>query len=104
MTILRVALVSLCFMGSHGSAEVNLLPQGDFANPGVNTGWAELRERTSNRAQHGGKLTLVENGTPLQRPGETCEGSRGPLHFNQPQLLSSRWGPPQDLAHASCLR
>ena len=41
MTILQLTLVSFCVMGGHVSAEVNLLPQGDFANPGVNTGWAE---------------------------------------------------------------
>jgi beta-galactosidase len=28
-------------MGGRSSAQVNLLPQGDFKNPGVNTGWAE---------------------------------------------------------------
>ena len=34
-------LAFLCVVGGRASAQVNLLPQGNFENPGVNTGWAE---------------------------------------------------------------
>jgi beta-galactosidase len=34
-------LALLCVVGGLASAQVNLLPQGNFENPGVNTGWAE---------------------------------------------------------------
>ncbi len=34
-------LAFLCVLGERSSAQVNLLPQGNFENPGVNTGWAE---------------------------------------------------------------
>ena len=38
---LPLILVFLCVVAGRHSAQVNLLPQGDFENPGVNTGWAE---------------------------------------------------------------
>jgi len=31
----------LCVVGARAPAEVNLLPQGSFAKPGVDTGWAQ---------------------------------------------------------------
>ena len=34
-------LALLGIMGGHASAQANLLPQGSFEQPGVNTGWAE---------------------------------------------------------------
>ena len=34
-------LAILCVLGGRVSAQGNLLPQGNFENPGVNTGWAE---------------------------------------------------------------
>ncbi len=34
-------LAFLCVVAARASAQMNLLPQGNFANPGVNTGWAE---------------------------------------------------------------
>jgi hypothetical protein len=34
-------LALLCVVGGRASAQVNLLPQGSFEKPGVNTGWAE---------------------------------------------------------------
>ena len=34
-------LAFLCVVGGRASAQVNLLPQGNFENPGANTGWAE---------------------------------------------------------------
>jgi beta-galactosidase len=39
----RLVLPLLCLAaaGTRASAQVNLLPQGDFKNPGVNTSWAE---------------------------------------------------------------
>ena len=36
-----LAFLCLCVVGGRASAQVNLLPQGDFKNPGANTGWAE---------------------------------------------------------------
>ena len=38
---LILAFLCLCVVGGQTSAQVNLLPQGDFKNPGANTGWAE---------------------------------------------------------------
>jgi beta-galactosidase len=38
---LSIILVLLCLLGGRSSAQVNLLPQGSFENPGANTGWAE---------------------------------------------------------------
>jgi beta-galactosidase len=38
---LILVLVCLCLAGGQAAAPVNLLPQGDFKNPGANTGWAE---------------------------------------------------------------
>ncbi|MGO9209503.1 MAG: hypothetical protein ACLP2H_05240 [Terriglobales bacterium] len=38
---LPLAFLSLCVFGPPSSAQENLLPQGDFKNPGANTGWAE---------------------------------------------------------------
>ena len=34
-------LAFLCVPGGRASAQVNLLPQGNFENPGVKTGWAQ---------------------------------------------------------------
>jgi len=34
-------LAFLCLVGGYAIAQVNLLPQGNFEHPGVNTGWAE---------------------------------------------------------------
>jgi hypothetical protein len=34
-------LAFLCVVGGRASAEVNLLPQGNFESPRINTGWAE---------------------------------------------------------------
>jgi hypothetical protein len=34
-------LAFLCVAGGRASAQVNLLPQGSFESPRVNTGWAE---------------------------------------------------------------
>ncbi|MGA2034799.1 MAG: sugar-binding domain-containing protein [Thermoguttaceae bacterium] len=36
-----LVLAFFCVVGGRASAQVNLLPQGNFENPGVNTGWAE---------------------------------------------------------------
>ncbi len=36
-----LAFLWLCVAGGQTWAQVNLLPQGDFKNPGANTGWAE---------------------------------------------------------------
>lgn len=41
-----------------------------------------------------GESSRIENDSQLQRPRETFERSRGPLHLNQRQLLSNDWGPP----------
>ena len=38
---LPLILALVCVAGGRVSAQVNLLPQGNFENPGVNTGWAE---------------------------------------------------------------
>ena len=38
---LPLILTFLWLMGGHSPAQVNLLPQGNFEHPGVNTGWAE---------------------------------------------------------------
>src|SRR5512135_2656484 len=38
---MNLALLGLCFLAGQTSAQVNLLPQGDFKNPGANTEWAE---------------------------------------------------------------
>ncbi|MGA3268024.1 MAG: sugar-binding domain-containing protein, partial [Verrucomicrobiota bacterium] len=35
------ALLGFAVAGTRASAQLNLLPQGDFKNPGVNTSWAE---------------------------------------------------------------
>ena len=36
-----LAFLGLCVLGGQALAQVNLLPQGDFKNPGANTEWAE---------------------------------------------------------------
>ena len=36
-----LVLAFLCVVGGGASAQINLLPQGSFENPGVDTGWAE---------------------------------------------------------------
>ena len=38
---LPLILAIVCLLAGPALAQVNLLPQGDFVNPGVNTGWAE---------------------------------------------------------------
>jgi beta-galactosidase len=38
---LILAFLGLCVAGGQAAAPVNLLPQGDFKDPGANTGWAE---------------------------------------------------------------
>jgi beta-galactosidase len=38
---LILAFLCLCVVGERASAQVNVLPQGDFRNPGANTEWAE---------------------------------------------------------------
>jgi hypothetical protein len=38
---LILAFLCLCVAGEQTSAQVNLLPQGDFKNPAANTEWAE---------------------------------------------------------------
>ena len=38
---LILAFLCLCVVGGRASAQVNVLPQGDFRNPGANTEWAE---------------------------------------------------------------
>jgi len=38
---LILAFLCLCVRGGQASAQENLLPQGDFKNPGADTGWAE---------------------------------------------------------------
>jgi len=38
---LSLAVLCLCVAGGEAWAQVNLLPQGDFKNPGANTAWAE---------------------------------------------------------------
>ena len=37
----RLILAFLWLGGVYAQAQVNLLPQGSFERPGVNTGWAE---------------------------------------------------------------
>ena len=62
----------------------------DYALPASANGWktnGKWRAKT-------GESPRIENETQLQRPRETWEGSRGPLHLNQPQFLSNDWGPP----------
>jgi beta-galactosidase len=41
MKLPLIAILCLCAAASQASAQVNLLPQGDFKNPGVNTEYAE---------------------------------------------------------------
>jgi beta-galactosidase len=41
---LPLILAFLCFAGGAALAQVNLLPQGSFENPGVNTAWAGVFE------------------------------------------------------------
>jgi beta-galactosidase len=38
---LILTFLCVCFLGGWAPAQQNLLPQGDFKNPGANTGWAE---------------------------------------------------------------
>lgn len=38
---LILAFVCLCVAGGQASAQVNLLPRGDFKDPAANTGWAK---------------------------------------------------------------
>ncbi len=38
---LILGFLCLCLAGGRASAQVNLFPQGDFKNPGADTGWAE---------------------------------------------------------------
>ena len=41
MKLRLIAILCLCAAASQASAQVNLLPQGDFKNPSVNTEYAE---------------------------------------------------------------
>ena len=40
-TMFPLTLALFCALGERIWAQENLLPQGNFANPGANTGWAE---------------------------------------------------------------
>ena len=59
-------LALLCVVGGRASAQVNLLPQGNFENPGVNTGWAEGFNLPNNRefqvvSENGKHWLRIEN-------------------------------------------
>jgi beta-galactosidase len=66
---LQSILVLLCLLGGPGSAQVNLLPQGSFENPGANTGWAEGFNIPKNRefqviSKDGKHWLRIENTDP----------------------------------------
>jgi beta-galactosidase len=63
---LPLILALLCLTAGRASAQVNLLPQGNFENPGVNTGWAEGFNIPNNRefqviAENGKHWLRIEN-------------------------------------------
>ena len=56
----------LILVGVRASAQVNLLPQGNFESPGVNTGWAEGFNIPNNQefqviSEHGKHWLRIEN-------------------------------------------
>lgn len=66
---LSLVLAFLGLAGARASAQVNLLPQGSFENPGVNTGWAEGFNIPNNRefqviSENGKHWLRIENTDP----------------------------------------
>ncbi len=64
-----VALLCLSFTGAQSALPVNLLPQGDFKNPGANTGWAEGFNIPANQefrvfSENGKSWLRIENNDP----------------------------------------
>ena len=67
--LLKWSLATACLLilvGVRASAQVNLLPQGNFENPGVNTGWAEGFNIPNNQefqviSEHGKHWLRIEN-------------------------------------------
>ena len=65
-TKLPAVIALLCVLGARASAQVNLLPQGNFENPGVSTGWAEGFNIPNNQefrviSEHGKHWLRIEN-------------------------------------------
>src|SRR6185437_9633764 len=65
-------LLLLSLAGGIASAQVNLLPQGSFENPGVNTGWAEGFNIPNNQefrvlSEDGKHWLRLENHDPTQQ-------------------------------------
>src|SRR5579862_748552 len=67
--LILVILAFLCFMASRASSQINLLPQGSFENPAVNTGWSEGFNIPNNQefrvlSENGKHWLRIENTDP----------------------------------------
>jgi len=65
-------LGALCAAEGVASAQVNLLPQGSFENPSVNTGWAEGFNIPNNQefrviSENGKRWLRIENRDPTRQ-------------------------------------
>src|SRR5512133_1361246 len=70
--LLLLMLVCLCPAGGSLRAQVNLLPQGDFKNPGVKTEWAEGFNIPQNNefrvvTENGKSWLRIENNDPSRQ-------------------------------------